>query len=280
MTHQSLNRALRNLEDELGVTLLNRTAKGVTLTAEGLRVLETAEEVLASIAQLKKDLSAGKRTDPGDGLKGMLSVAISPVASAQLLPAYSDAFSKKHPLVNLFIQEVSPTEVVQRVLSGHCEIGLTNLRQKELDKYGDCLNSRILAQDWAVVLVSKASPLADNKAVSLKTIMEYPFVLYSTDPEREHWVFPYLSAMGKSLKRYIFTNSLSIMVDNIASGSYISFFSQQQFQMLKSSMKKDLVALPLRNKTEREGLVFYLVLISQKDIALSRAAEAWIQMLF
>lgn len=281
LTHQSLNRALKNLENELGVTLLSRSAKGVSLTDEGKRVLSTAEEVLSALELLKSDLAAtGATLAASDNLKGLLSIAISPVASAMMLPTYSDAFSKRHPLVNLFIQEVSPTEVVQRVMSGHSEIGLANLRRPDMKRRDDSLMIRTLAQDQAVVLVGKDSPLAQNKSVSLKTIIDYPFILYCTDPQREHWIFPYLASMGKSIKRYMYTNSLSIMVDNIASGSYISFFSQKHFQLLKESMKKDLAAIPLRNKVEREELIFYLVLLTQKDMELSRPAQAFIKMLF
>lgn len=280
LTHQSLNRALKNLENELDAVLLTRTAKGVSLTEEGKRTLTAAEEVLAAIERLKSDLSDGGRAESDCGLKGLLSIAISPVASALMLPTYSDAFSKKHPLVNLFIQEVSPTEVVERIMAGHSEIGLANLRRVDIKRRDSDLTFRTLMQDTAVVLVGKDNPLAQNKSVSLKTIIDHPFILYSTDPQREHWIFPYLAGMGKSIKRYSYTNSLSIMVDNIVSGSYISFFSQKHFQLLKESMKKDLAAIPLRNKVEREKLIFYLVLLTQKDVELSRPAEAFIQMLF
>lgn len=280
ITHQSLNRSIKNMENELDAPLLVRTSKGVTLTKQGKRVLETAQMIVGAVEELKKDLSAQKVTGHQDALEGILSIAISPLAYAVLMPAYSDAFSKRHPLVNLFMREASPTEVLQRILDGTCEIGIANIRRQEIEYYKESIKTRILLQDSAVVLVSKNSPLAQNKSVSLKTIIDYPFVLYATDINREHWVFPYLMSMGKSIKRYIFTNSISIFVDNIASGNYISFYGAGQFQMLREDLKKEMTIIPLRNKSERELLTFQLALCTRRGSDLSKPAEAFIEMLF
>ena len=58
LTHQSLNRSMKSLEDELGTTLFTRTAKGVSLTADGEKTLAIAQIVLDAIERLKDDIQA------------------------------------------------------------------------------------------------------------------------------------------------------------------------------------------------------------------------------
>ena len=57
ISQQSLNQSLRNLEDEIGFDVLNRTKKGVTLTERGREVFSAAQAIVARYDQMLRQIS-------------------------------------------------------------------------------------------------------------------------------------------------------------------------------------------------------------------------------
>jgi len=116
----ALSLLIRNLEEDLGVVLLHRSARGVTPTAAGARMLAHAREILGRIdaarADVREDLSAPR---------GTVSLAMS-MSMAKLLTVPLLRFSLKHwPGVYLKIIESSTGYIPGFVSSGHADLGLT-----------------------------------------------------------------------------------------------------------------------------------------------------------
>lgn len=277
ITHQSLNRSIKNLENELDTTLLNRTAKGVTLTPHGKRVLEAAEVVFETIDQLLVDL-ADTTPKKAEILGGTLDIIATPVASSILFPDFSTAYSNRYPNVNLSIKEASPIATLEALLHHNCDFSIANLASKEVIKYQDQVDFHILMEDTAIVVTNRNCPLAQNKSLSIKTLLAYPFVLYSSSNDSEHWLFPVIKQFG-TLKRYIFTNSQPFFFDSLIKGPHITLFSQAHWGVLSDTIKKDLVAIPLRNKKEREHFSSTIALLTLKGQPLTKPAQAFVSMM-
>lgn len=116
----ALSLLIRNLEEDLGVVLLHRSARGVTPTAAGTRMLAHAREILGRIdaarADVREDLSAPR---------GTVSLAMS-MSMAKLLTVPLLRFSLEHwPGVYLKIIESSTGYIPGFVSSGHADLGLT-----------------------------------------------------------------------------------------------------------------------------------------------------------
>lgn len=278
ISHQSLNRSMKSLEEDLGCPLFIRTAKGTTLTPAGEKLANAAKEVLDILADLRQDLLS-PLVSPSP-LQGMLRVNITPIASALLFNIFPTAYANKYPFVQLAIQELNPDEAIQSICQKQCDLALTTMSRRNLEEL-DCtqVDHHILLEDTTQVIMNKHAPLAQNRSISLKMLLKQPLVFFSASANTEsHWLLDILSKYGP-VKRSLITNSSKFFVDAITSSSYISPFSRRHFESLPSEARKDLVMVPFRTVDEREMFTFYVTLLIAKTLPPTPAAQALIHML-
>ncbi len=173
----ALSLLMRNLEEDLGVVLLHRSARGVAPTAAGARLLAHAREILGRIdaarADVREDVNAPR---------GAVSLAMS-MSMAKLLTVPLLRFSLKHwPGVYLKIIESSTGYIPGFVSSGHADLGLTFSDEASVD-----LRFQHLIDEELVVVSPPAAksrsvkkPAADLHAlpaISLRALSELPLVL-------------------------------------------------------------------------------------------------------
>ena len=92
ITQPTLSRQLAQLEDSVGVKLLERGARRVTLTDEGILLKRRAEEIVSLVDKTEKEL---KKQD--DLVEGTIAIGCGELASVRLLAEIIDAFVKKIP---------------------------------------------------------------------------------------------------------------------------------------------------------------------------------------
>ncbi|CAB3656814.1 LysR family transcriptional regulator [Achromobacter sp. K91] len=172
----ALSLLIRNLEEDLGVVLLHRSARGVTPTAAGSRMLAHAREILGRIdaarADVREDISAPR---------GTVSLAMS-MSMAKLLTVPLLRFSLEHwPGVYLKIIESSTGYIPGFVSSGHADLGLTFSDDASVD-----LRFQHLIDEELVVVSpppaksrKKPAPAALHAlpAMDLHALAELPLVL-------------------------------------------------------------------------------------------------------
>lgn len=115
----TLSRAIKQLEEELGVDLFRRDNRSVELTVEGQRFARYARETLAQWEQVRQRLqqSAGE-------LHGEISVYCSVTASYSFLYALLSRFRARHPRVEIKLHTGDPEHAVARVQSGREDISI------------------------------------------------------------------------------------------------------------------------------------------------------------
>src|SRR5262245_15879984 len=110
---------MQDLEDELGVDLLRRGPRGVTLTAEGKLFLEEARELLK-----RADESVEKVHALARGEYGELHVGYAPIPTAEILPPALAAFRKAVPRVTLSLHDLSTDEIIAGLRDATLELGV------------------------------------------------------------------------------------------------------------------------------------------------------------
>lgn len=91
---------VRELEEELGVPLLNRTTRRVSVTPEGRLLMQRCRSVLADLRAVKREL-----TEHSELRRGHVSIGTVPSISAHRLPAAFASFKAQHPGVTLELHE-------------------------------------------------------------------------------------------------------------------------------------------------------------------------------
>jgi DNA-binding transcriptional LysR family regulator len=118
-TQSAVSQQISALEAETGMTLLERHARGVSLTAAGQTLVGHAEGILARLDAAETALSAIA------GLRGgRLRVASFPTAGAALMPLAIATFRASYPGVELTLAEGEPEEIVPRLRAGEFDLAL------------------------------------------------------------------------------------------------------------------------------------------------------------
>ncbi|HEY2328747.1 MAG TPA: LysR substrate-binding domain-containing protein [Verrucomicrobiae bacterium] len=168
VSQPGLSRQIRDLEDEIGFQLLERSAKSVRLTAAGKVFLVEAREVLAHAEAAVKKARA-----VAGGITGEINVGYAPSLTVQILPPMLRAFQEKFPQVRVALHDLSSEEMLVQLGEKKLQVALTvpppkkmlrGLSFVELERYAMC------------VAVAPLHPLAKLKAVTLAQVAREPLI--------------------------------------------------------------------------------------------------------
>jgi len=115
----ALSRQVQDLEDEIGVDLLKRSPRGVTLTAEGKLFLEEVRSILKQTDESVENVRALAR-----GQYGELHIGYSAMPTAGILPPALAAFQKAFPRVNVVLHDLTHGEPMEELQSGALHLAL------------------------------------------------------------------------------------------------------------------------------------------------------------
>ncbi|HEY4746121.1 MAG TPA: LysR family transcriptional regulator, partial [Steroidobacteraceae bacterium] len=119
-TQPAISQQISALEREAGTRLLQRGARGVTLTDAGRSLVDHSDAILARLAAAEEELEAIA------GLRGgRLRLASFPTAGATLVPLAIAMFSDRHPDVELSLIEAEPEDSLPRLRAGDLDVALT-----------------------------------------------------------------------------------------------------------------------------------------------------------
>ena len=119
LAQPALSRQIQDLEDEIGVDLLKRSPRGVTLTAEVRLFLEEAREILK-----RADESVEKVQALARGEYGELHVGYAPAPTVEILPPALAAYQKAFPRVRVLLHDLSEQELIDGLQKGTLELAI------------------------------------------------------------------------------------------------------------------------------------------------------------
>ncbi|MBQ5807540.1 MAG: hydrogen peroxide-inducible genes activator [Tidjanibacter sp.] len=108
VTQPSLSMQIKNLEEELGVVLLDRSKKPVVPTQVGAIVVEKAREALLAYNNIKECVAELKGS-----VAGRIRLGVIPTIAPYLLPRFVHQFGEKYPRVELEIREMITADIVR-----------------------------------------------------------------------------------------------------------------------------------------------------------------------
>jgi DNA-binding transcriptional LysR family regulator len=174
----ALGRQVNDLEEELGVKLLERSPRGATLTPAGQAFLPEAQSVLQRATEAMRVARAFAQ-----GERGELHLGYAPSLTVELLPRILHAYQSEAPGVRVVLRDLSTGEMVQELRGGKLHAALMvrpgtqelqGLVFEELCRYPLC------------VAVPHDHRLARSSTVNLRQIAREPFVAYSRQEYPEY----------------------------------------------------------------------------------------------
>lgn len=164
-----LSMQIRQLEDELGVSLFHRTSHQVLLTEAGKAFLD---ETRAILAQLEEACRTTQRI--GRGEVGYLRLGFIDSAVYEVLPVLLQHYRIHYPEVEMILRQMSSREQIDALRHNQLDLGI--LRPPLSD---ESLEAFTIRQEPFVVVLPLRHPLAQQKDISLSELKEEPFILFT-----------------------------------------------------------------------------------------------------
>ncbi len=236
VSQPGLSRQVRDLEDEIGFSLLERTAKSVRLTAAGKVFLAGAQTVLARAAEAVAEARA-----VAEGTEGEINVGYAPSLTVQILPQALRKFQEKFPHLRVALHDLSTTEMLAQLGGGQLQVAFT-IRPPAKLRRG--LGWVELARYVVCVAVAPGHPLAKAKSVGLGQIVREPIVAFSRKhyPEHHDQVAQLFAPLGVKPRLVGEHDSISSLIAAVESGRGLAIVSSGVACMAGPRLK----LLPLR----------------------------------
>ncbi|MEW9501034.1 LysR substrate-binding domain-containing protein [Jeotgalibacillus marinus] len=171
VTQPALSKMVKGLEDELDVTLIDRSARQISLTDAGEIVFVQAQKVVNGLDDLSTSLY-----DVMNFKKGKIKIGIPPVISTLFFPTIIAEFQKAYPAVTVMLAEDGAKKVEQKVLDGEIDLGFVLLPVN-----GEKFDVIPFVHQEIKLLIHKSHPLADRDVVDLIELKDDSFLLLNKE---------------------------------------------------------------------------------------------------
>lgn len=260
-SQSAVSAQMRQLEQDYGAKLLDRSGKKVQLTPAGRVLSEYATRLLALRGESMRAVADGD-TVP----RGVLAVGANEATCLYVLPKAFTEYHRLYPKVQISIYRNFSNKLLDKLQDGAIDVAVVTMPVK--------LSSMVVERifhDRLVLMVSAGHPLAGQDAVSVEQLVEYPLILPKSGSTRK--------AMDKLLRPYqsrarvaMELPSVSMIKAFVSSGMGISLISESFARSEHAAGELALIALADATLTRELGLVY------QQDRTLPRSAVAFIEL--
>jgi DNA-binding transcriptional LysR family regulator len=199
---------IKALEDQVGLPLFVREARGLSLTPPGEAFLHHARAILRQTHQLRADLQ-----EYGGGLRGHLRVFANTTAVTDILPDILPRYLKEHPRINIDLQEKPNAEIARGVLEGAADLGIA---AGEVDTLG--LQAIHFSTDRLVLATARGHRFARRKRIAFEETLGEDAVGMHPASTLQAFLAGVTERLGKPQKLRIQLSSFDAMCRMIGAG--------------------------------------------------------------
>jgi LysR family transcriptional regulator of gallate degradation len=216
ITQPSLTKSIRQLENELGVRLLNRLARGVELTDFGGTLRRHAETIRVQTADAIKEIASLR-----SGTFGAISVGAGPAWLRRHLPAAVAQTVARHPGIRVRVGGGFDEELFRSLRRGEFDFVVAELPQAD-DRHG--LEVRPLTSDELGVCCRAGHPLAGQRRVAARDLLPFPWVLLPRTTRAQRRLSALFSAQDLAPPRNVVeTSSHAFLLNMIRQSNALTF---------------------------------------------------------
>lgn len=154
VTQSALSLTINHLEEDLGVTLFNRSTRRIELSDAGVDFLPTAERLVSDF-----DTSIRQMQALGSLERGVVGIAAVPSVMALLLPEAVAKYMDVYPGIDIYLREDNSEAVQRRVLEGDVDFGVCSLWESDTD-----LGFEPIFEDEFGVVFASHHPFASHES--------------------------------------------------------------------------------------------------------------------
>jgi DNA-binding transcriptional LysR family regulator len=260
-SQSAVSAQIRQLEQDYGTKLLDRSGKKVRLTDPGKVLFEYGMRLLAL-----RDESMRAVVDQDKVPRGVLALGANEATCLYVLPEAFEKYRRLYPEVQISIYRNFSRKILERIHDGMIDVGIATLPVKS-----PRLMVKRIFRDRLMLMVSPSNPLAKMSAVPVSVAVEQPFLFPKAGYTRQimdKLFRPYQSRLRIAME----LPSVAMIKTFVALGMGVSLISESFARNEQRSGEVRLVPLADVDLWRELGLVY------DQDRTLPRAAAAFIDL--
>jgi len=258
-TQSTVSKAIRALEDELGVVLLHRGSRTVGLTAAGAIVLRHSQKMLGLRDDMLTEIAELRGVQ-----RGTLRLGLPRIGSDALFAPIFARFCALYPGIDIELREAGSARLRELLQSG--ELDLAGL----LLPVPDAFATQELACEPLVALLPNGHALTERRELAVTDLAEMPLVLFDTGFVLHAMITQAFRARHIQPKVAARTSQVGFMLELVAAGVGVAFLPRM---IARLHARAGVAQVPL----VAPGLEWRMALAWRRDAYLSHAARAWLQ---
>jgi DNA-binding transcriptional LysR family regulator len=244
VSQPALSGAIRGIEQELGVVIVQRGRRFEGFTKDGERVLAWARRVLADCESLRQDARASE-----DDPIGTLRMGVIP-ASLPLVPMLTQCCLQQYPRMRHEIYTLSATDTLRKIANFELDLGLSYLDDERL---GDFETLPIFRERYVFVAADK-SMLEGMTSISWSDAASFPLCLFTTNLQCRRGMDAAFAAAGVEAVPQVETDSMTALWAHVRRAGLYSILPHSVLCLTEPA--EQLCAIPMAPQLQRDiGLV-------------------------
>ena len=200
------SRRISEFEETVGITLLDRSVKGVTVTPAGHAVMQHALRLFQGFEQLSNEIGGYSK-----GVKGHVRLWANMSALTEFLPSALASFLKTYPEIQLEVEEQLSGDIVRALMDGIADIGVF-----AEGPVTSGLETKMIGRDQLVIACSKDHLLSKRKSITFEECLKYDFVGLNRGSSLLELTSRSAEKLGKTMRLKIQVRSYDAMCQMIA----------------------------------------------------------------
>lgn len=259
ITQPTISKMIKNLEQELGVALFDRSRKQLTLTDAGKIILEQAKLIDKAFNNLETEL------DNLLGLKkGHIRIGLPPIFNAHFFLKIVGSFHEKNPGITFQLVEDGSKKIEEDVENNLLDVGVIVLPTRK-----DLFNYFSFMKEDLKLIINTSHPSAKREEVNLAELANESFILFNKDFVLNDRIILSCNSVGFNPHIISESSQPAFIEDMVAWGLGVSLLPESICNQLKEHVKSVKVVNP--------PISWELAIIWSKNQYLSYAAKEWLQ---
>jgi DNA-binding transcriptional LysR family regulator len=263
VTQPTLSAAVKQLEKQMGVLLVNRGSRFQGFTPEGQRVLEWARRIVGDTRNMRDEINSLRH-----GLTGRLRIAAIPTTLA-MVAALTTPYRERHPNVQFTIYSRNSIEILELLENLEIDAGITYVENEPVGR----VNTVPLYAEHYRLLTSAEAPLGNRDTVTWAEVAQVPLCLLTPDMQNRRIIDRLLKSAGGESRPTLESDSMILLFSHVRTGRWASVMPAKIAETL--GLTETIRAIPI---TEPEAVQTIGLVVPAREpmtpIAAALVAEA------
>jgi DNA-binding transcriptional LysR family regulator len=233
VTQPTLSAGIKQLEEQMGVLLVNRGSRFQGFTPEGERVLDWARRIVGDARAMRDEIKTLR-----SGLAGQLRIAAIPTALA-MVAALTTPYRERHPNVQFTIYSRTSLEILDLLENLEIDAGITYLGNEPLGR----VNTVPLYREHYRLLTSADAPLGNRETVTWAEVAKVPLCLLTPDMQNRRIIDRLIQSAGGESRPTLESDSMILLFSHVRTGRWASVMPAKLAETL--GLTDTLRAIPI-----------------------------------